>query len=308
MSEKSFKSHAKSENIKRGIIFMILAVFCFALMDVSMKQLATDLSSYQISFFRGATSLPFVLGWILVSKNLSRLKATRIDLHLLRGLISIGFLITTVLTLRELPLANAYALFFAAPLAITLLSAIVLKEPVGRYRFGAVIVGFIGVLVMLNPKAMGFASIGVIAGLLSMMGYSCSMILVRFLHRTETSESLMFYFILSLTIGCGLLSFLSWKPVTMEHAPWLLMLGISGAIGQYLLTEAYRKAPPSLLSSFEYTAMIWAIGLGYIFWNELPSIWVVVGSAIVISSGIYISHRETVRKAPITTKVRHKNY
>ncbi|MCO4320390.1 DMT family transporter [Aliidiomarina sp. Y6] len=273
-----------------------------------MKQLATDLSSYQISFFRGATSLPFVLGWILVSKNLSRLKATRIDLHLLRGLISIGFLITTVLTLRELPLANAYALFFAAPLAITLLSAIVLKEPVGRYRFGAVIVGFIGVLVMLNPKAMGFASIGVIAGLLSMMGYSCSMILVRFLHRTETSESLMFYFILSLTIGCGLLSFLSWKPVTMEHAPWLLMLGISGAIGQYLLTEAYRKAPPSLLSSFEYTAMIWAIGLGYIFWNELPSIWVVVGSAIVISSGIYISHRETVRKAPITTKVRHKNY
>lgn len=307
MSEKNPSSLATSENIKSGIIFMILAVFCFALMDVSMKQLASDLSSYQISFFRGATSLPFVLGWILVSKNLSRLKATRVDLHLLRGLISIGFLITTVLTLRELPLANAYALFFAAPLTITLLSAIVLKEPVGRYRFGAVIVGFIGVLVMLNPKAMGFASIGVIAGLLSMIGYSCSMILVRFLHRTETSESLMFYFIISLTIGCGLLSFLNWQPVTMQHAPWLLMLGISGAIGQYLLTEAYRKAPPSLLSSFEYTAMIWAIGLGYIFWNELPSIWVVVGSAIVISSGIYISHRETVRKAPITTKVRHKN-
>ncbi|HLV48359.1 MAG TPA: DMT family transporter, partial [Aliidiomarina sp.] len=187
-----------------------------------MKQLSSDLTSYQVSFFRGATSLPFVLGWILVSKNLSRLKAIRIDLHILRGFISIGFLITTVLTLRELPLANAYALFFAAPLTITLLSAVVLKEPVGRYRYTAVAVGFIGVLVMLNPKAMGFASIGVIAGLLSMLGYSCSMILVRFLHRTETSESLMFYFILSLTIGCGLLAIIGWQPVTMEHAPWLL--------------------------------------------------------------------------------------
>lgn len=305
MSDSSPHNHSQSEHISRGIIFMILAVFSFALMDVSMKQLASDLTSYQVSFFRGATSLPFVLGWILVSKNLSRLKAIRIDLHILRGFISIGFLITTVLTLRELPLANAYALFFAAPLTITLLSAVVLKEPVGRYRYTAVAVGFIGVLVMLNPKAMGFASIGVIAGLLSMLGYSCSMILVRFLHRTETSESLMFYFIISLTIGCGLLAIIGWQPVTLKHAPWLLMLGISGAIGQYLLTEAYRQAPPSLLSSFEYTAMIWAIGLGYIFWNELPSAWVLVGSAIVISSGIYISHRETVRKAPITSKVRH---
>ena len=91
MSAKKSQSHSKSENINRGIVYMILAVFCFALMDVSMKQLATDLSAYQISFFRGVTSLPFVLGWILVSKNLSRLKATRIDLHLRRGLISIGF-------------------------------------------------------------------------------------------------------------------------------------------------------------------------------------------------------------------------
>lgn len=303
MSDSLFKS----ENISRGIIFMVLAVFCFALMDVSMKQLSTDLSSYQISFFRGVTSLPFVLGWILLSKNISRLKVIRADLHILRGFISIGFLITTVLTLRELPLANAYALFFAAPLTITLLSAIVLKEPVGKYRYSAVVVGFIGVLVMLNPKAMGFASIGVIAGLLSMLGYSCSMILVRYLHRTETSESLMFYFILSLSIGCGFLSIFHWETVTMAHAPWLLLLGISGAIGQYLLTEAYRKAPPSILSSFEYTAMIWAIGLGYIFWSELPSIWVLVGSAIVIGSGIYISHRETVRKAHITPVTRHIN-
>lgn len=296
---------ALSEHTSRGIVYMVLAVFCFALMDVAMKKLASDLSSYQVSFFRGATSLPFVLIWIMLSRNLHRLKTNRGQWHLLRGLISMGFLITTVITLRELPLANAYALFFVAPLAITVLSAWVLKERVGRYRYTAVAVGFIGVLVMLNPKAMGFASLGVIAGLLSMLGYSCSMILVRYLHRTESSESLMFYFVLSLSVGCGLISAFNWQPVTFAHLPWLLMLGISGAIGQYLLTEAYRQAPPSLLSSFEYTAMIWAIGLGYIFWQELPSTWVVLGSLIVIASGIYITHRETVHKAAITTKVRH---
>lgn len=293
------------EHIPRGIIFMILAVFSFALMDVSMKQLSADLSSYQISFFRGSTSLPFILIWILVGNGIGTLKAKRADLHLLRGVLSMVFLVATVVTLNQLPLANAYAIFFIGPLVITLLSAWILKEKVGRYRYSAVAVGFVGVVVMLNPSAMGFMSIGVIAGLISMIGYSFSMILVRFMHRTETSEALMFYFLLSLTLGCGAVALFNWEPVTLKHLPWLLLLGVSGAIGQYLLTEAYRQAPPSLLSSFEYTAMIWAIGLGYLLWGELPGIWVVVGSAIVIGSGIYISHRETVRKAPITPKTRH---
>lgn len=302
------KDHSEHSNIPRGIIYMILAVLCFAFMDASMKQLATSLTSYQISFFRGLTSLPFILVWIFLGRGIKTLKAKRWDLHIFRGIVSIIFLTTTVITLRELPLANAYALFFIGPLVITLLSAWVLKDSIGIHRYSAVAVGFIGVVVMLNPKATGFDSlVGVIAGIASMLGYSVSMIIVRYLHRTDTSESLMFYFLISLCIGCGLLSYNDWgtHAVSMVHLPWLVVLGVSGAIGQYLVTEAYRHAPPSLLSSFEYTAMVWAIVLGYVFWEQIPGLYVIIGSAIVIASGIYISHRETVRKAPITQKIRH---
>ncbi len=284
---------------------MVLAVFCFALMDVAMKHLAGHLSTFQVSFFRGATSLPFILLWLVVAKRVHRIKPVRTKLHIVRALLTIGFLTMTVITLRELPLANAYAIFFVAPLLITLLSVPLLKEHVGIHRYSAVVVGFIGVLVMLNPNAMGFMSLGVIAGLLATLGYSLGMILVRYMHRTETSESLMFFFVVGITVGCGLLALFDWQSVRWSDTKWLVLLGISGAIAQYLLTEAYRQAPPSVLSSFEYTAMIWAIGLGYLFWNELPGLWVLAGVAIVIASGVYISHREAVNKVPVERKLEH---
>ena len=261
-----------------------------------MKHLAGHLSSFQVSFFRGATSLPFVVLWLLSQRTLHKIRPNNLLLHGLRGVISIAFLILTVITLRELPLANAYAIFFAAPLIITLLSVPILKEKVGVHRYSAVFVGFLGVLIMLNPNAMGFASIGVVSGLLATLGYSMVMTLVRYMHRSETSESLMFFFVLSLTLGCGALALTDWRPLAFTDMPWLLLLGISGAIAQYLLTEAYRQAPPSVLSSFEYTAMIWALLLGYFFWQELPSMWVLAGACVVIASGVYISHREAIRK------------
>ncbi|CUS49332.1 MAG: DMT superfamily drug/metabolite transporter [Idiomarinaceae bacterium HL-53] len=293
------------DSTARGIIFMILAIFCFALMDVSMKQLTSHLSAFQVSFFRGATSLPFILIWLIARKSVHKIKPHRIGLHAVRGLISIAFLILTVISLRELPLANAYAIFFVAPLLITLLSIPFLGEKVGKHRFAAVGVGFIGVLVMLNPNAMGFFSYGVITALIATLGYAIVMIMVRLMHRTETSESLMFFFVISLTVGCGLLSLSDWRPILANDYPWLALLGISGAIAQYLLTEAYRQAPPSVLSPFEYTAMIWAVGLGYLIWQELPSTSVLIGALIVIGSGIYISHRETRRKIPKTKVLGH---
>ncbi|WP_194756459.1 DMT family transporter [Aliidiomarina indica] len=288
-------SLAAHERIGKGIIFMILAVLCFSLMDVAMKHLAGHLSSMQVAFFRGAMSLPFIVLWLVATKSMARVRPRRIGLHLIRAGVSILFLILTVITLRELPLANAYAIFFVAPLLITLLSVVLLKEKVGVHRYGAVLVGFVGVLIMLNPNAMGFLSYGVIAGLLATLGYALVMILVRLMHRTETSESLMLFFVLSLSIGCGLLALFDWRPMTLNDIPWLLGLGLSGAIAQYLLTEAYRMAPPAVLSSFEYSAMIWALVLGYMLWGDWPGPWVLVGAAVVIASGIYISHREAVR-------------
>ncbi|MCL4410838.1 MAG: DMT family transporter [Gammaproteobacteria bacterium] len=293
------QSHAQHERLGRGILFMVLAVFCFAIMDVAMKELASRMSAMQVSFFRGATSLPFVLLWLIMTNRLPRIKPNKWHLHLVRGVVSIAFLTLTVITLRELPLANAYAIFFVAPLLITLLSVPLLKEKVGVHRYSAVAVGFIGVVIMLNPNAMGFLSYGVITGLLATLGYAVIMVMVRYMHRSETSESLMFFFVLSLSVGCGVIALFDWRPVLLTDMPWLFGLGVSGAIAQYLLTEAYRMAPPSLLSSFEYTAMIWALALGYLLWGDWPGAYVLIGAGVVIASGIYISHREAIKNSAI---------
>ena len=168
---------------------MVLAVFCFAIMDVAMKELASRMSAMQVSFFpwRNVSSL-FVLLWLIMTNRLPRIKPNKWHLHLVRGVVSIAFLTLTVITLRELPLANAYAIFFVAPLLITLLSVPLLKEKVGVHRYSAVAVGFIGVVIMLNPNAMGFQSYGVITGLLATLGYALIMVMVRYMHRSETSE------------------------------------------------------------------------------------------------------------------------
>jgi drug/metabolite transporter (DMT)-like permease len=278
------------------MLLMVLAVFSFACMDTAIKWLAEYYSSYQVSFFRGAFSLPFILVWFASKGDWRDLKTNQLTWHLIRGVMSVLFIVGVVVGLRELPIASAYAIFFSAPLLIALLSVIFLNETVGIRRWSAIFVGLIGVLIALNPTSVNFLSYGALACIGGVVGYSFVVIIIKKLSATESSFSMVIYFLLLLTVGCGLLALLDWRDVDWQHAPIFFILGLSGALGQYLITEAFKLAPVSLIAPLDYTGLVWAALFGYLLWSEIPTLAIWLGSTIIIGSGLYLMHRESIVK------------
>ncbi|HVT33177.1 MAG TPA: DMT family transporter, partial [Rhodanobacteraceae bacterium] len=173
----------------RGILSMLLAVASFSIMDASMKTLAPHYPPMQVAALRGLASLPLVLVWVLVHGGPMQLLRVRWSLHLLRGVLSVVMLVAFVYALKRLPLAEAYSLFFVAPLLITALAVPILGETVGWRRWLAIVVGLCGTIVVLRPTGQGMLSLGGLAVIVSASGYALSAIAVRVLGRTDSTQS-----------------------------------------------------------------------------------------------------------------------
>ncbi len=282
--------------ISKGVAFMLMAVFFFSLMDSMIKLLSAHYSAVQVSFLRGAASLPFVLLWIFYQADISVLKTNKFKWHVIRGAMSVLFLVGIVTGLRELTIANAYTIFFSAPILVAVLSIFFLNETIGKHRWLAIILGLVGVIVALNPTSGGWLSLGTAACLFGVIGYSFTVIIIKKMSATETTFAMVFYFLISLTIGSGLIALLDWQPLRVEHFGLILGLGITGAVGQYFITEAFKLAPASVIAPLDYSSLIWGALLGYIIWDELPQITVWIGAAIIIASGLYLMYRESLHE------------
>lgn len=280
-----------SENL-RGIAAMLAAVGAFAMMDALLKHLAPHYPALQLSALRGAASLPFMIAPLIVMGRLRELKPVRWPLHLLRGVLTLVIMTGFIYAVRVLSLADAYSIFLAAPLIITALSVPLLGEHVGWRRWLAIAVGLTGVLIMLRPQAASVVTLGALAALASATAYAVSAITVRVLTRTDTTASLVFWVVVQLTLYSALLAAPHWQPIRPEHWWALVGIGISGAIAQHLLTEAFRLAPASVVAPFEYTALLWGIAIDFAVWHVLPSGRVLFGGGVVIASGMYLIWRE----------------
>jgi len=271
---------------------MGVGVFMLSTMDIALKQLVEHYSSMQVVFLRGSLSAPLLAAYMLVwDRNSFRVKYPR-D-HLLRAAIGLLMLFGIGEAFRELQLADAYAIFFAAPLLITMLSGPILGEKAGPYRLAAAAVGFIGVLIVLQPGANSqFISYGSVMALVSVVAYAFMALLLRRMGHHDSTVAISFWFIAMVGIGGGLLSIATWKPLQWEHWPWFLVLGISGTLGQLMLTGAFQRASVAVIAPIDYTHMIWAVIYGYIFWGHLPGINTWIGTAVIVASGLYIIFRE----------------
>ena len=276
----------------RGIAAMLLAVALFAFMDAMMKHLVAHYPPMQVASMRGFASLPFVLLPIVLRGTYRRLVPVRWSLHLLRGVLGVIMLWTFVYSVRELSLADTYSIFLCAPLVVTALSVPLLGERVDSRRWMAIGVGLAGVLVMLRPSAGHWVTLGGLAALLSATCYSLSVISVRVLTRTDTTESMVFWVMLALALGAGALAVPSWEAVRIEHWPWLAGIGMIGAAGQHYITEAFRHAPASVVVPFEYTALLWGVALDLAVWGVLPGMLTLAGGGIVVAAGLYLVARE----------------
>ena len=275
---------------------MLAAVASFAAMDALLKLLAAHYPPLQVAFVRGVAALPFVLAPILLRNRLARLRPVNLPLHGVRAVLSIIMLYAFVSAVRDSSLATTYAIFMCAPLLVAAASAPMLGERVERAQWGAILVGFAGVLLMLRPGPGQLGIAGALWAFVAMIAYTISVVTLRVLARTDTNESMVFWFTLALAIGAGLLSIPGWHPLQSGHLHLMAGVGACGALGQYLITVAFRSAPAATVTPFEYTALVWGVILDVAIWSVWPSTVTLVGGAIVISAGLYVIARE--RRTP----------
>jgi len=277
----------------RGIVAMLAAVGLFSVMDAQLKLLAAHYPPLEVAFLRGATSLPFVLLPVLLRGRLARLKPVNLRLHLLRGALSVLMLAAFIYAVRESSLAVTYSIFMCAPLLVLAISIPLLGERVTRAQWLAIAAGLGGVLLMLRPGAAGaWISPGGLAAVVASVCYAVGVVTLRLLARTDTTESMVFSFTLLLALGAGLLAIPGWRPLDAGHWPLFLGIGLTGALGQHFITEAFREAPASVVAPFEYTALLWGVGLDLVVWGVLPGGVTLAGGAIVSAAGLYLIARE----------------
>jgi drug/metabolite transporter (DMT)-like permease len=293
------------ENTRLGIVLIVTSSLTFAMMNAVVKLVSGRLGPIEIGFFRQVFSLVPILAFVARQGGVTVLRTRRPLGHLFRGLIGNSAMIIFFLSVARLPLADANALSFASPLFVTALSFPLLGEMVGRHRWSAVGVGFIGVLIMTNPSAdffNGSAGIGAGMGVLAAFMSSLMTITIRQLNKTERPATIVFYFATIGVVFFGALVSVSW--VTPNGWEWagLAAIGFVGGLSQLLMTYAYRHAPASALAPFGYVSIVWSTLFGYLIWSDLPGQRILAGSAIVIVSGLYIIYRETVRRAKVVAE------
>ncbi len=277
-----------------GIAAMLFAVLMFAVMDTGLKLLAAHYPAMQVAALRAMASLPLVCAYVAWRGAFGTVLRVRWRLHLLRGVLGIAMLAAFAFGLRELPLANAYSIFFVSPMLITVLSVPLLKERVDAARWMAIGVGMAGVLVVLRPTGAGLMTLGSLAILFSAACYALSSVLVRILGRTDSSESMVLWLMVMVSIGAGVLAAPAWVPVRLEHGWILAGIAVTGFLGQVAITHAFRHGEASAIAPFEYSALAWGIGLDWLLWQVLPDGFTLLGAGIIITSGIYLVRRESV--------------
>ena len=278
---------------------MLAAVAVFSVMDASLKRLTLVYPPFEVACLRGLASIPVMLlgvGWL---GNWRRLLPVRWSVHALRAVLAVGMLTLFVYSLRTLLLTEAYAIFLCAPLMVTALSAVLLREPVGWHRWLAILVGLGGVMIMLNPSLSHFASVGAMAALGAALCYACGAIMIRTLAREESTLSIAFSFMAAVAVSNGVLALPHWVPLQAAHWGWVAVIGISGAVGQMLLIQAFRSASPVIIAPFKYTALLWGLALDWLLWHTLPDERTLIGGVVVTVSGLYVIYREHLRAVPV---------
>lgn len=291
VAAESASATAAADNL-RGIVAMVAAVGCFSLMDALLKTLSASYPAVQVAALRGWGALPLVALYVLWRGEVRGLLKVRWPPHLLRGVLNVTMLGLFTYALKELGLAEAYTLFFIAPLLITALSTVVLREKVRAAHWVAIVLGMVGVVVALRPSQEAFFTLGALAVLGAACGYAVSAITGRVLSRTDSSASLVFWTTAFLALGAGALAWPHWVSVAQVHWPLVAGLAVTGFLGQLAITEAFRHGQASVVAPFEYTALAWGMGLDWVLWQAVPGYSTLLGGAIIIGSGLYLVRQE----------------
>lgn len=278
-----------------GIVMMCAGIACLSVNDAIAKFLIETYPPLQILFLRNVIALPFAIAITVRMSGVSALRSSRPAPHLLRGFLWVVATIMFFTSFAHLDLAEATALIFVAPLFITAISALFLKEQVGWRRWLAVIAGFVGVLVVIRPGSAAFQLVSLLPVATAFI-YALLMLGARLVDPDESAWTMLLYMTGASALLSAFVVPFVWTPVQVEDLWFFAAIALFGTAGMALMTQAFRVAPAVIVAPFDYTGMIWATALGWLFWNEIPDSAAFLGAAIIIASGIFILWRE--RAAP----------
>ena len=285
----------------RGIVLKVISVAFFVVMATLLKATQT-IPAGELVFFRCLFAIPPVLIYLAWTRQLRTALHTRNPMgHLVRAFVGVSSMGLGFFALTRLPLPETTAIQYAAPLLIVVFSAILLKERVHLFRWTAVLVGLVGVVIILWPRLTVFSggtamddatTIGAIASFAAAVLTAFAMMQVRKLVQTERTEAIVTYFFISASILSLLTLPFGWVWPTPTQAALLIGAGIAGGLGQLLMTSCYRYADMSVIAPFEYVSLILTIILGFVVFAEVPTLSMIVGAIIIVASGIAVILRE----------------
>ncbi len=286
-----------TDNILKGAGFIILAVMMVAAMNALSKLLSGHYHPVEITFYRNVTILAGFVAYFHFAKRWDLLKTQSMGGQFYRAAVGTAGVVLAFWAIAKLPLADATTLMYSAPLLVTLLSYPMLGEKVGPYRGAAVAIGFAGIILVANPAGHGLSWTGIALALTAALFHALTQLQLRKLGRSENPVTTVFYVMFFGTIITGLMMpFFYTAPPVMGDYGFLILLSAAGILQQILKTIGYSIAPTSVVTPLNYSGLIWAAMIGFVFWDEVPKMSVFAGGAIIISANLFILWREQYLK------------
>lgn len=293
-----------------GISCLVLGLFLYSVQDVVIRSMSGEYSLLQIMLIRAVVTLLLMTFFVYYSVGWTGFRSVRISPMLLRGFLGFSAYIAYYLAIVVMPLAEAVAIVFTAPIFVTLFSALMFGESVGVRRWTAVCLGFLAVLIMLGPQGDIFRLASGLA-FFAAINYAAMILLTGLLKEHNSTASISFYTAVAFALGAlianavvmalpaiesdnATVQFLvrDWRTPSVLDLSVLIGLGVVATFGQFLLVKAYSVASMSAVAPFEYTYMIWAVLLGYGLWDEVPAVWTWIGMSMLVACNLYILYRE----------------
>jgi drug/metabolite transporter (DMT)-like permease len=292
------KAPARADRPFKGIALILASTVFLGTSDVTAKYLSATLPSIEIAWIRFLVFALIMAPSMLPGSPLYALQTKSLGLQLMRGAALLGSSLFFISGLRFLPIAEASATGFVAPLFVTALSIFFLGESVGLRRWIATAVGLIGVLIILRPGSAAFHAAAFFP-LVSALAWACTLIMTRMMSGKELAVTTMTY---SSIAGVCILSALVpavWVTPSWHDILFGILIGVASTAGQWIVVLAFRYADASVLAPFSYSQLVWVSLLGFLIFGEVPDVWTVTGAAFIVASGLYTAHRERVRRSQL---------
>ena len=288
--QKASSSWKSQTPVMRGIVLMCLSTIAFSIMHGLVRFVSEVLPPFQIAFFRNIFGLAFLLP-LLMRSRFAILRTKQIGLHALRGVINMAAMLMFFTALAISPIAKVTALGFTAPIFMAILAVLVLGERFRIYRWSAIFLGFVGMLIILRPGLVAIDT-GALLVIGSAALWAVAMIIIKIQSRTESSLTIVAYMGIFLGVFSIAPAVWVWQPFWLQTLGFMVLIGLFGSIAQMAISESLKETDSTALMPFDFLKLIWTAMIGVWFFSEIPDIYTWIGATVIFLSGLFIAIRE----------------